>query len=251
MKRLITFNDNTYMPLWQTDLKFVQDNVEQVVTQLAATFANGRDMYIIAGCKLSQAAGKFSVTSGLAMINGEVLYVPPQEVNAINVTAPHLYRKQVYNPLGEKQFLLSDDQTEFRNTWDDSYAALSAQSDPEPLPGRLYLRTAKTIMEIIAEATAPSDTGWVPLPLQAGWTWDSRAVYYRCIGKQVYLKGDIINEGSNSAHFASLPEQYVPAVTTQLYNAAGFKLIIETTGKLKLAEQYQETVILDSTTWII
>jgi hypothetical protein len=251
MKKLITYNDNSYMPLWQTDLKFIQDNLTGVITELAGTFAAGRDMYIVSGCSLTTGGGKYSVTAGLVMISGELLYVPAQEVSSVGVVQPHIRRKQIYNPLGEKQFLLSDNQTEFRNTWDDNYGELASQSDPEPLPGRLYLRTAKTVMEIIAEQTQVPDTGWILMQPVNGWTWDSAQVYYRALGKQVFLRGDIINENAHSLHFASIPAALAPAQNTKVYGAAGFVVMVEPTGKLKVAGQYQGTVILDSLTWLI
>jgi hypothetical protein len=252
MKRLITYNDNTYMPLWQTDLKFVQDNIEQVLIQLGSTFAAGRSMYIIAGCILTVAAGKYSVTQGLVMMDGEVLYVPAQEVSSFGVFQPHIRKKQIYNPMGEKQFLLSDNQTEFRNTWDDSYGELAAQPDPEPLPGKLYLRTAKSVMEIIQEQTQVPDTGWVELPTINNWIWDSAKVYYRVVGKQAFLRGDIIGDDASSRYFANVPAAYAPGQATKIYGAAGFNIIAEPSGKLKVAEDYMNiSVILDGISWVL
>jgi hypothetical protein len=150
MKRLITYTDNSYMPLWQTDLKFVQDNMIQVLTGLGKTFGYEREDYIVSGCLLSILNNTYHVTEGLVMIGGELLYVPAQTVTVAGMNNPYIVKQPYLNPEGEKQFL-KELGTEFRSTWDDNYGKLQVEGDLEPSPGRVYLVNAKTITDMIIE----------------------------------------------------------------------------------------------------
>lgn len=150
MKRLITFDDRSYMPLWQADMKFIQDNLIQVLTWLGKTHAYNRDNYIVSGCQLTNDQDEYSVTEGLVMIDGELLHVPEQTIDAIGLTAPHIVKQEQLDPDGNKLFRV-ELSTEFRDTYDDNYGRLMAQENDDQLPNRLYLESAKTITDIIIE----------------------------------------------------------------------------------------------------
>lgn len=252
MKRLITYNDNSYMPLWQTDLKFVQDNMIQVLTQLAKTFAFEREMFIVSGCELTDEGSDYSVTEGLVMINGELLYVPAQTISSSFVFAPYISKFEYLNPGGEKQFI-KDLATEFRNTWDDNYGKLHAQPDPEPLPNRLYLANAKTITDMIIEKAGEqllTDTGWINLTLINGWDADQATPQYRVLNGQVFLRGDITDADATDIIFSTIPAAYRPDIDTTLYSPAGdYAVLIKAGGAIQTGNQ--GTTILNGLNWLI
>lgn len=150
MKRIITYDDNSYMPIWQTDLKFIQDNMIQVLTELGKTFNYEREDYIVSGCYTTFANDEYSVAEGLVMLGGELLYVPAQTIAKAGQFSPHIVKQAYMNPGGEKQFL-KELGIEFRSTWDDNYGKIQMQADPEPVPGRVYLINSKTITDMIIE----------------------------------------------------------------------------------------------------
>lgn len=253
MKRLITYDDNSYMPLWQTDLKFIQDNLIQSITQLAKTFAFDRDMFIVSGCVLTNENDQYSVTEGLVMIAGELIYVPEQSISSVYAVAPHIVKFEYFNPAGEKQFI-QDLASLMRNTWDDNYGKLQAQPDPEPLPGnRLYLNSAKTITNLIIEKAGEqllTDTGWINLTLINGWAYETLP-QYRVVNGVVYLRGDIIDDGSATNYkFAELNTNYGVEIPVSQFCSSGEKVTINENG-LYVTNANVDPVLLNGLSWLI
>lgn len=249
MKRLITYNDNTYMPLWQTDLKFIQDNLVQVISEMAKMFAAGRDMFVVSGCELTKVNNQYHVTPGIVMIDNELLYVPQQSISSLGAFNPYVQKESVFNPNGEKQFLVGQ-LTEYRNTWDDNYGILKVQYDRERLPGKLYLGNAKTIYQIIDEQIN-EDSGWIDLPLINGWKWDGNKVQYRIINKQVFLQGDILDDGSvSNAKFADIGQEYSSAIPTTMLCSNGEYVTINN-GGLYARNWSEDPLLLSGLSWLI
>jgi hypothetical protein len=232
MKRLITYNDNTYMPLWQTDFKFIQDNLIQAVSEMAKMFAAGRDMFIVSGCELSKVDGQYHVSQGMVMMDGELLYVPGQSVPADGVFKPHIRKQELFNPTGEKQFLVGQ-LTEFRNTWDDNYGKLHTQTDAEPMPGRLYFYEAQSIYQIIANQIK-DDTGWVTLDVINGWMAEY-PLQYRRVGDVVYLRGVVSSElNPVNPAIATIPQDLTRDYAFSVFNGPNTQLHINPTGVIAL-----------------
>jgi hypothetical protein len=98
MNRLKTWNDGSYMPVWQADLAFIQDAFKTPFVKLIET-SLGKTSGIICGCEYKYKLGISYINEGLVLLNGEILYCPPQSVTG-NVNA--LKKQETFDAEGDR-----------------------------------------------------------------------------------------------------------------------------------------------------
>jgi len=118
MNKLKTFNDGSYMPLWQRDIEFVQDAFREPFVKLCETLL-GKNTGIICGCKVTSSLGT-SISEGLVLMDGEVVYCPAQTVLGNGYV---LQKVEAYDSSGDKVFKINDG-TDVRQTYYKPYAKL-------------------------------------------------------------------------------------------------------------------------------
>lgn len=247
MKRLTTFTDNSYMPLWQEDLKFIQDNMIQALTQLGKTFSYGNSIFIINGCVLTNNGTHYSVTEGLIMVQGELLYCPAQTEAMVSGLLPFLIRQELTDSNGAKQMILSDQTVVTKQTWDVNYAKL-VMDDGSIISPKLSLTNAVSLPDRV-EAAMMNDSGWVDMVLNWGF-FESMPVKRRKYGKIVTLCGTIDAEGS-SGLMCSVPAAWAPPQTMAV-ESIYYNMFIETSGDIYYVQKQEAaTVLFDFINWII
>jgi hypothetical protein len=120
MNKLKTYNDGSYMPLWQKDLEFIQEAFHEPFEKLCETLL-GKSSGIIFGCKLGGKGGSTTITEGLVLIDSEIIYCPAQTVSG---NANVLQKQDAYDTDGDKVFKVSSG-TEVRQTYYKPYAKLT------------------------------------------------------------------------------------------------------------------------------
>lgn len=249
MKRLTTYTDKSYMPLWQEDLDFIQDNLIEVLTQLGKTFAYGRSTYIVSGCVLTEDATKYYITEGLIMYAGELLYCPAQAVNKMTDFIPVLQRKAATDPDGDKLFKLENGGNETRSTWDVNYAELAMFDASIAIGSRLNLLTATSLSAYI-ESQIMSDSGWVNMTLESGYD-ENNNVSRRKWGKMVSLRGSFDTETTSYGLVCSIPASWAPLQEITIVTA-DYNLHIKTTGAIYCTPVSESiTAYFDNINWII
>lgn len=247
MKRLTTFTDNSYMPLWQEDLKFIQDNMIQVLTQLGKTFSYGNSIFIINGCVLTNNGTHYSVTEGLIMVQGELLYCPAQTEAMVSGLLPFLIRQELTDSNGAKQMILSDQTVVTKQTWDVNYAKL-VMDDGSIISPKLSLTNAVSLPDRVKSQIMP-DTGWVNLNLQNGWVAGNRTPRYRRHGNMLQLMGDINGNYAPLGYFATLPTICAPQYEMR-FDLKSYEIVaFAETGELYVDSD--EMFTLDSINWIL
>lgn len=223
MKKLNTFKDGTYMPLWQEDFEFVQNNLIDVITEFATAFGYGNARYIVSGCGIKIDGEEYTLEKGLVMFDGELLYVPEQvEHSAIASPAFHITKELHFDTEGQKLFVLPDESTELRETYDANYGKLNI-IDSSLIEETMLIAGGDTVTDVMRAKISPVDTGWLTLPLLGSYATAhvDAACKYRVFGGMVSLRGKLtLSEAvTYSGLFAQLPNQYTPSLDVSIVGA--------------------------------
>jgi len=249
MKRLTTYADNSYMPLWQEDLKFIQDNLIEVLTQLGKIFAYGNSTFIITGCVVTNNGTEYSITEGLIMYQGELLYCPAQQANMQEGNLPFLERQALTDADGDKLMILANQSTETYHTWDVNYAKLVV-TDPEAAGTRLALTNALSLPERI-EAAMLNDSGWMDMTLESGYV-EVTNISRRKYGKLVSLRGSFGISSEPGEKACGVPASWAPLQDMEIVTPDYELTIKKTTGYIICTIITPgTTVILDNIHWIV
>lgn len=250
MKGLKTYDDDSYMPLWQEDLKFVQEIITEVLTELSKSLAVGSNSCIIGGCETSESSTHYTISRGMALLDGEVFICPEQSIEKSSGFTPVLRKKEATNPEGDKLFLLTEGGTETRQTYDVNYLELylwdfSANPTFEYISFDSPLQALSLLKNAIIQ-----DTGWLDMTLINGWTYQDDKPQYRVIDRQVFLRGDIDGADSTDRVFASLPPAYCPSHDITMFAASQErKILIRDNGEIECDEH--DVTLVDGLNWLI
>jgi len=228
MNRLKTWNDGSYMPLWQKDLEFIQEALGAPIITLCETLL-GKKSGIITGCKVSTLGfpGNIttSITEGLVLMDGEIVYCPKHSATA-PAAITNLEKFDAYDSAGDKVFRVADS-SEVRRAYYTPYAQLTSSFSIDGKRITLDDEGKKTLIEClfeklyemavalpyeVIESSASSPTGA-----------SNHSIKYAKIGKQVFVLslGGYIRVGDGSAEVQgsyplafTLPVGFRPAVET-------------------------------------
>ena len=223
MNKLKTFNDGSYMPVWQSDLEFIQNAFHAPFEQLCETLL-GRTSGIITGCQVSQTHGYTNITEGLVLMEGKIVRVPAQSVAG---TANAVQMRSDYDPVGDKVFKINDG-TEVRQTYYTPWAELILNISGGIHDVTLILDDdgKKTLIQLLFERL-------YGMALQMPYNiitssgvsgLDVYSIKYARIGKRVFILelsghtgGYDPGGGDGSIHYGTLltlPVEFRPAVET-------------------------------------
>ena len=154
MNNLKTWNDGSYMPVWQADLEFIQEAFSTPFVKLCETLF-GKTSGIICGCKVTLNKGGTDlaqITEGLVLMEGEIVYCPAQSISGVATVA--LVKEETYDNAGDKVFKV-DNSTDVRQTYYTPHAVLAENTfsggDVEDPPAFLVLDSegSKTLIECL------------------------------------------------------------------------------------------------------
>lgn len=230
--------EGSLAPLWQTDLKFIQDGAMEAVTALLNGLKLGRDDYLVTGCDITvnTSTNKVSMTAGWCWFGGELLPVralAPAPFAAGTTPKIKLTKVTAYNRGGDRTYTDAS-RTGTVQMWRDSYLAPSVAGSMDEY--RLALSEgAWKLAERINRKSRPYDTG---LLTATGGQVGLGSVRYRQVGNvvQLYINVRVEVEGQGvSGRIASgLPspaaETYIPVANGHLTLSVGGILTASTTG---------------------
>ena len=230
--------EGSLAPLWQTDLKFIQDGAIEAVTALLNGLKLGRDNYLVTGCDITvdTRRNRVSMTAGWCFFNGELL--PVRELAATSFTAgsnPRIKLTKVtaYDSGGDRSYTAAS-QTGTVRMWRDSYLAPSVAGSLDVYTLALS-EGAWKLAERINRRSRPYDTGLVTATDgQVG----MGSVEYRQVGNVVQLyinrRVEITGQGLSGIIASGLPtpaaETYIPVSNGSLTLSVGGILTASTTG---------------------
>jgi len=158
MSKLKTFNDGSYMPLWQADLEFIQEAFSMPFVELCETLL-GKTSGII-NCEVTSfknSGGTVTqISEGLLLMEGEIVYCPAQSIFGPDAVA--LVKEEAYDNAGDKVFKV-DNGTDVRQTYYTPKAVLAENTfsggvvieDP-PVFLTLDSEGSKTLIECLYDA---------------------------------------------------------------------------------------------------
>jgi len=235
MKKLITFEDGTYMPLWQEDFAFVQENLIEAITEFANAFSYAKSRFIVSGCGIKIDGEEYTLEKGLVMYDGELLYVPEQAEHLV-IASPafHITKQSLYPVSGQKLFVLPDESTELRDAYDANYGKLNI-IDSSLIEETMLIAGGDTIVDVLRAKISAIDTGWLPLTLLGPYAVAhvDMACKYRVFGGLVSLRGKLtLSEAATyDGLFAQLPNQYTPNLDVPIVGA-DYEVTVRANGEL-------------------
>jgi len=218
MNILKTWEDGSYMPVWQEDLKFIQNASTEVIGALCKALF-GRDYGVLWGCDVVVQNSKTSVGEGCVFVGNEIIHVPAQMILG-DYPAPTLQKEEVFDSLGDKIFKVNGN-AETRQTYLTPYMKLKGGIIHGPSKITLYDEDKKTLLQRIYDVF-----GAMPYEItahSANGVGNSHAIKYAKIGRQVFILSLTgitggMDPGSGEAHTNStvytLPEGFRPSVET-------------------------------------
>lgn len=194
MKKL-NINNAGRMPLWQTDLDWMQQSYTEIIHELVKELANtGSYMFPVSGCRVTynEGTGTVSMTAGWFWWDGELLPVralPATPLEAANphLAAVHLTRVTNHPEAGARNFIGPDlAPVAVADTWQDDYLQPEAclrndtfASGVTICPGAWTLHDRLQLSE-------------------SSWTEGTHGnLQYKRIGRMVVLKGTVYVSGTN------------------------------------------------------
>ncbi len=184
MNKLITYNDGSYMPLWQKDLEFLQGCFKEPFVKLCETLL-GKMSGIITGCKITRNQNITNVSEGLVLLpGGEIVHCPAQSITIPSGGNCVLTKKDNYDAAGDKVFKINDG-TEVRRTYYTPYMKLTTGID---IGGQHIFpesTDAKNLMECLHDAIVGFD--YELKSFDAHSTSSSVTIFYAKIGKAVHV----------------------------------------------------------------
>ena len=190
MKRL-EINSAGRMPLWQSDVKFIQDGFKEVIEALVGELGLSKSNFIISGCSPYKPTTKtLAMPAGWFWWGGEIL--PVRALATTNVTSytnpvVRLTRTTYYNPNGAKNFIHADLTTEnVANVWHDDYLTPTVVERSAAFNSGVRLGVgAWTLRDILKYNHAEAESDWMAT--------SSKFVEFKRIGRLVVLRGIMYN----------------------------------------------------------
>lgn len=183
MNKLITYNDGSYMPLWQKDLEFLQGCFKEPFVKLCETLL-GKTYGIITGCKITKNQNYTTVSEGLVLVAGEIVHCPAQTIMIPLGVNCVLTKKEGYDASGDKVFKINDG-TEVRRTYYTPYMQLTNGID---LGGQHVFPEgddAKNLIECLHDAVVGFE--YELKSYDAHGITSSITIFYAKIGKVVHV----------------------------------------------------------------
>jgi hypothetical protein len=135
MKKLRTYEDGSYMPLWQEDLSYIQDNIIETIVCIAKAFSIDRTKYIVSGCLAEFDGNTCTYNHGMIMYDGELLVLEAgsQTFSLTEMPNPvaiiELY--ETFDSNGEKLFKKNDGTWEYRETYHNRVAKITVKNEDD------------------------------------------------------------------------------------------------------------------------
>lgn len=186
MKKLET-NSAGRMPLWQSDIKFIQDGFKEAIEAIVAELGLSKSYFAISGCSpYKPATNTLAMPAGWFWWGGEILPVralPTTNVTSFTNPVVKLTRTTYYDPNGAKDFIHADLTTEnVANVWRDDYLTPTVVERSAAYNSGIRLGVgAWTLRDIIKYNHAEAESGWIDT--------SSEDVQFKRIGRLVVLRG--------------------------------------------------------------
>ena len=227
MKTLQTYLNEGRMPLWQTDFNFLQESHREVLLAIINEMGMGKDNFIITGCSITLENGFVSMTSGWAYYRGEIIPVRALSATSYTGSNPIIYLTKTsnYDTDGDKGFVNSENSISIQHTYIDNYLAPAVATSQTTY----YLDVQQgfwTLTDRLRHNVELAETDWIQSSVYE--------VYYKRVGRVVYLRGYVFNDaltGFNNDEVADVP---IPDQGT-LYFPGHFDtetIQVSSTGKL-------------------
>jgi len=194
MNKLKTWNDGSYMPVWQSDLAFIQDALSVPLVKLCEALL-GKTSGIIIGCEVTKPSGATSITEGWVLMDGEIIFCPPQTISGIGIG---LKKLDSYDTDGAKVFKV-DDGTDVRQTYYTPYAQLVTGKSPEGGKYLIFEEDGLTLEEALVGAVSSSSSGYEIKEYSNYSQYSispSTTIHYTKIGKCVHV---LLLSGTNGS----------------------------------------------------
>ena len=225
MKTLKTYNDGSYMPLWQEDIAYVQNNLIEAITKIVNGFSISRTRYIVSGCLAEFDGNLCSWSAGIVMYDGELLI--------LQATATTFSVSEIPNPVavigmsesydttnGHKLFKKSDGTWEYRETYKHRVATITVidESDVESTD---LIADGLELADLFAQKGE-----WLDIIDAVALTF---SVKVKKQGDIVALKGAATYSSSVTTLF-NLPAEYRPTTNRQIG-----QFLVKTDGDVTVA----------------
>ena len=221
MNRIKTFNDGSYMPVWQEDLRFLQDASAEVIGALCRALL-GRNYGVLFGCGVGISASITNVKEGYVYVDGEVVHVPAQSIAGSHAD-PILEKTEKFDSEGDKIFKVAGN-AETRQTYYTPYMKLVSgisgnfgatniilnDENKKTLLQRMHDIFGAMPYEIIEKSGTSANGG-------------SYNIKYARIGRQVFIlqmsggvggSGSGAPSGTATGTLYTLPEDFQPVCET-------------------------------------
>ena len=220
MNRIKTFNDGSYMPVWQEDLRFLQDASAEVIGALCKALL-GRNYGVLFGCGIGVSGSITSIKEGYVYVDGEVVHVPAQSI-AGSHDDPILEKTEKFDSAGDKIFKVAGN-AETRQTYYTPYMKLVSGISGNFGATNIILNdeNKKTLLQRMHDIF-----GAMPYEIveeSATGISGTYSIKYAKIGKQVFILslsgstgGTDPGSGEQQGNYTiyTLPEDFRPAVET-------------------------------------
>jgi hypothetical protein len=135
MKKLKTFADGSYMPLWQEDLAYIQENIIETIVYMAKAFSIDRTKYIVSGCLAEFDGNMCYYNKGMVMYNGELLVLKDGfrlfSLNEIPNPVAIIELDETFDSNGRKLFKKVDGTWEYRDTYHNRVAKITVKNEDD------------------------------------------------------------------------------------------------------------------------